>query len=410
MDFLPQWPFEVNTLFFFGFLLFCGALGGYVAHRRPWLPSITGFMLVGFIAGPNVLRLISYEGLAQTRIAVDVALALILYRLGLSLDLKQLARDRTLALIALTESTLTFAAVYFALGWLGLGALPAAVIATVAVSSSPAVLIHVAHELGAEGPVTERAMSLVALNNVIAFVAFAGLLPALYGTVSAPLPTMIGAPFYRLAGSALLGAAFGFALHLAARKTKAAHQYHLALVIGAVMMTLGSALFLNLSALFAPLVLGLVVRSLERPQLVSDMEFGPSFELFFIVLFVYAGANLHVSEMLEYWPAVMAFVLARSAAKWLGVGASSLALGLPARQSATTGLLLLPMAGLAIGLANTTVTLFPADGAIVSSIVLASVAILETIGPPIASRALRWSGDALAGTTGPDQPDKAPLA
>ena len=83
MEFLPVWPFPVNTLFFFGFLLFCGALGGYVAHRWPWIPSITGFMVVGLFAGPNVLGLISPEALAQSRIVVDVALALILYRLGL---------------------------------------------------------------------------------------------------------------------------------------------------------------------------------------------------------------------------------------------------------------------------------------------------------------------------------------
>ena len=395
MDFLPIWPFSLNTLFFFGVLLYCGALGGYFAHRWRWLPSITGFMVVGFIAGPNVLRLISYEGLAQTRAVVDVALALILYRLGLSLDIKRLRQDRAIILISLFESALTFATVYVALGFVGLAGLPAAVVATVAISSSPAVLIHVAHEMGASGPVTSRAMTLVALNNVIAFVAFAAVLPALYDSNSAPMSIIAGAPLYRLIGSAALGMVFGLALHVAARRMKAAGQYHLALVIGAVMMTVGAAMFLNLSALFAPLVLGLVVRSLEREQLVADLEFGPSFELFFIVLFVYAGANLHVAEIVQYWPAALVFVVARCAAKWIGVTGAGYALGADVKQASSAGLLLLPMAGLAIGLVNTTVSLFPASGVIVSSVVLAAVAILETLGPPIASRALRWSGDKL---------------
>ena len=61
MNFLPAWPLVSTALFFFGFLLFCGALDGYVAHRWPWLPSITGFMLVGLIAGPNVLDLACEE-------------------------------------------------------------------------------------------------------------------------------------------------------------------------------------------------------------------------------------------------------------------------------------------------------------------------------------------------------------
>lgn len=393
MEFLPHWPLSANTLFFFGFLLFCGALGGYVAHRWRWLPSITGFMVVGFVAGPNVLGVISEAGLEQSRIVVDVALALILYRLGLSIDTKRFAQDRQVVLVSLAESALTFAAVFFGLAQVGVTGLAAAVIATIAISSSPAVLIHVAHEMRASGPVTERAMLLVALNNVIAFIAFAAVLPALYGEANAPFSVMVGAPLYQVLGSGALGLAMGGLLHLAARKTKVAKQYQLALVIGAVMMTVGAALVLKLSALFAPLVLGMVVRSMERAKLIANIEFGSSFELFFIVLFVYAGANLHIAAIVDHWPAVLVFVGARAAAKWLGVGGSALLLGASARQAGSTGLLLLPMAGLAIGLVNTTLTLFPEKGALVGSVVLAAVALLETVGPPIAARALRWSGD-----------------
>ncbi|MEI2623166.1 MAG: cation:proton antiporter [Giesbergeria sp.] len=116
MEYLPAWPFSVNTLFFFGFLLFSGALGGYIAHRWRWLPSITGFMVVGFVAGPNVLGVISEAGLAQSRIVVDVALALILYRLGLSIDTKRIKQDRQVVLVSLAESALTFAASVFRAG------------------------------------------------------------------------------------------------------------------------------------------------------------------------------------------------------------------------------------------------------------------------------------------------------
>jgi len=401
MNFLPAWPLTANALFFFGFLLFCGALGGYMAHRWPWLPSITGFMLVGFLAGPNVLHLVSHEGLAGARVVIDIALGLILYRLGLSLDVRQLAHDRRLLLISLTECTLTFVVVYLTLDLVGVQGLPAAVIAAIAVSSSPAVLLHVSHELGARGPVTERAKSLVALNNVLAFLAFAALLPLMYNRTDASLVTVLGAPAYRVLGSAALGAGVGWALHHAARRTKSAPQYQLALVVGAVSLTLGLAMMFNLSPLFAPLVLGITVRGLERKDLVATLEFGPAFELFFITLFVYAGANLHVAEMVQYAPAAAVFVVGRSLAKWMGVGMSARLAGIPARQAGTTGLLLIPMAGLAIGLVNTTVTLFPADGAVVSSVVLAAVAVLETIGPPIASRALRWSGDQLGTQVAP---------
>ena len=384
-------------------LLFCGSIGGFLAHRLSWLPSITGFMLVGFLVGSSVMGLVSYDELSESRLVVDVSLGLILYRLGLSLDIKQLVRDKSLLCTSLVECVLTFAAVYYGLAWIGVVGLPAAVIAAVAISSSPSVLIHVAHELGASGPVTDRAQSLVALNNVIAFMVFAALLPGLYAEGNAPLETVIGAPLYSFLGSAALGGVAGVVLHYTARKFKSATQYHLALVIGAVMFTLGASMMLNLSPLFAPLVLGVVVRGIERKDLISGMEFGSAFELFFIALFVYAGANLHIAEMIQYAPAAGIFVLGRAAAKWFGVGATSLMFRLPVRQSTTTGLLLLPMAGLAIGLVNTTVTLFPQHGAVVSSIVLAAVAVMETLGPPIAARALRLSGDTLAGEDSPEE-------
>ena len=64
------------------------------------------------------------------------------------------------------------------------------------------------------------------------------------------------------------------------------------------------------------------------------------------------------------------------------------------KQALSTGLLLVPMAGLAIGLVQTTSGLTPVTGAQVSALVLTAVAVFETIGPPIAAMALRLSGDA----------------
>jgi len=351
-------------------------------------------MLVGLLAGPNGLNLFGFETLERAKIVIDIALALILYRLGLSIDLRAVLKDKALLVVSFVESGLTFAAVYFALTWFGVPKLPGAVIAAIAISSSPAVLIHVAHELGAEGITTDRSEALVALNNVFAFLVFAALLPLLYFENNAPLSTMVGGPAYQLLGSTLLGGLMGYALHRVASITKDASQYSLVLVVGAVSMTLGLAITFELSVLFAPLVLGTVVSSLEREDLLADMEFGPAFELFFVALFVYAGANLHLKEMLAFAPAALVFVGARSIAKWVGVAATGAMVGWSRTTNLNAGLVLLPMAGMAIGLANTTTAQFPYSGSVVASVVFAAVAIFETLGPPVVARALYWSGDA----------------
>ena len=393
MNFLPAWPPELNTLAVFGILLATGALGGFLAHRWPWLPSITGFMLVGVLIGPSGMNLLTAQVLSGAHVLVDIALGLILYRLGLSLDLGIIARAPRLLVTAVLESAATFAAVYLTLGHFGFSALPAALIAAISISSSPAVLIHVAHEDGASGPVTDASLSLVALNNVIAFLVFSALLPSLHSAADAPWQMIVYQPLYRLLGSIALATAVGHLLHFLARKTKEASQYHFALVAGAIMFTLGAATSLNLSTLFAPLVLGIVVKNLERKDLVSNLDFGEAFELFFIVLFVFAGANLHIAELVHYGWTALALVGARSLSKWLGAFAGGAAFGIPLRHAAASGLALLPMAGLAIGLVQTSERLFPGAAAPVTALVLAAVAVFEFPGPPLVGWALRFAGE-----------------
>ncbi len=405
MEFLPTWPLHFSPLIAFGMVLIIGAIGGFVAHRLSWLPSISGFLLVGFICGPSGLGILGEETIAESQILLDIALALILYRLGLSLDIKQLLRSRTLIVAALVESAATFFAVFFLLRFFALATPVAALIAAIAISSSPAVLLHVANEVNAEGPVTESTTALVALNNLISFVAFSAALPSLLYSSGSSWQTTILQPLYGFTGSLLIGGVFAYGLHFAVIKTKRASQYKLAFVIGALMTVIGLAYELKLSMLFAPLVVGVTVKSMERRALTSNLEFGAPFELFFIVLFVFAGARLHLHEIIEFAPLVLLLVAVRSIVKVLSATATLSIFSRSIRSNFASGLLLMPMAGLAIGLTQTSGNLFPAHAAAVDAIVLGAVAIFETIGPPIAAFALRFAGEAQA-----DQITGEPLA
>jgi Kef-type K+ transport system membrane component KefB len=405
MNYLPTWPLEMSPLIVFGLMLMIGALGGYLAHRISWLPSITGFMMVGFLSGPSVLGILRQETMNEARILIDVALALILYRLGLSLDLKLLRRTPYLLLTALLESAAAFGLVFYVLQFFDIPPLLAALVATITISSSPAVLLHVAHEVNAAGVVTESSKTLVALNNLIAFIAFSAVLPALHYDAGADWLTIVFEPSFRFSGSLLLGAGIGLCLHIIALKTHQASQYKLALVIGALMLAIGLAHALKLSMLFTPLVVGITVKSLEEKTVVSDLAFGPAFELFFILLFVFAGAGLHLDALIAVAPAVLALVLARTLAKTLGVTLMSALHRQPLRQGISSGLLLIPMAGLAIGLVQTLNSLFPQHASIISAIVLGAVTVFETIGPPIAAFAFRFAGESTPETdAAPSQP------
>ena len=413
ISFLPTLPLQLTPLIIFGLLLLFGAIGGYLAHRLTWLPSITGFMILGYFIGPSGLSLLSESAMTDSKIIISIALALILYRLGLSLDLRALSRKPALFVTALAESGVTFGGVFAILIAFDTPTSVAAMIAAIMISSSPAVLLHVAHEVGAKGPVTEMTKTLVALNNCISFIVFSALLPLFHYSVGNDWAEIVMQPIYRLFGSLILGVVLGIGLHQLALRLREAKQYTLAIVIGALTLAVGLSELFNLSGLVVPLAMGVTVATIEREYPVSHIEFGSAFELFFIVLFVYAGANLHLNELLASGTLVLAVVAGRVLAKVFSVSLMSPYQKVPIKSGISAGLLLIPMAGMAIGLTQTASDLFAAEANLIAVIVLGAVAIFETMGPPIAKLAFRLCRESddvrlpdLRNTTTSQHPDR----
>lgn len=394
-SFFPQeWP-ATNAMIVFGIMLAFGTLGGVLAARVRWLPTITGFMALGLIIGPQGLGMLSQSALDNARVLVDIALGLILFKLGATLHPWLALRNRALVITSLVETNMTFAAIICLMLLLGATPLLAILAAAIAVSSSPAVLIHVVSELRAEGPTVNAAEVLVAMNNVLAFVMFSMVLPLALRDAHVDLLTALLIPAYQMLGALVVGVVVAWVATRISKLTRR-HEAHFrfALVVGAVMLALGLAVALKVSSLFTALTLGVACRWLQGRTKLTRVEFGDGADLFFIILFVFAGASLHLSDLVEYAPVAAAYVIARTLAKCLSVYACGKAFGYTHKQSISGGLLLVPMAGLAIGLAQTTSNLLPELGAQVSALTLAAVAVFETIGPPLTAFALRFSGEA----------------
>ena len=232
------------------------------------------------------------------------------------------------------------------------------------------------------------------MNNVLAFVLYSLTLPLALHSARFEIEAAILVPAYRLLGAVAVALAIGWLVTRIARQTRH-HEEHLrfALVVGAVMLSIGLATALRVSTLFAALALGIACRWLQGKSRLTRVEFGGGGDVFFIILFVIAGANLHLGDLARYAPAALGFVLVRCLAKATAVYACGRAFGFPRRQSTAVGLMLLPMAGLAIGLVQTTAGMLPELGAQVSAVVLAAVAVFETLGPPLVAYALRLAGE-----------------
>ena len=394
MNFLPVWPLHFNDLLLFSLLLGAGILGGHLAGRTTFLPRITGYIAAGFLLGPSVSGLMTPELLVNARLFTDIALGLILYDLGRQMDFNTLRHDRRLLGMSLLESSLSFLLIFIALRMAGLNALNASMAAALGVSSSPAVILLVVRQFNAQGPITRSALNLVALNNILAFFMFLTVLPLLHFEHKAQTLTILLQPLYQLGVSLAIAYLLGKLTLWAAQRIGQRENVQFALTICTIIGAIGLARMLNVSSLLALLALGLLVNYLNRDARVLQFDFGYGGELFFLLLFVVSGANLHIEHLSKVGLLALLFVVARQIAKSASTYVVMRHAGVPAQSASMLGLVLAPMAGLAIGLSQMTSDLYPQFGRELQALVLAAVAILETIGPIATEFALKRSGEA----------------
>lgn len=392
-SFLPNWPFKGNDFLLFGAILLVGIVGGELAQRTGFLPRITGFVAIGFLLGPGVLGLLDASMLTDAKIFTDIALGLILFQLGMELDFKALRGDRVLIASSLMEASFSFLMIFLALTFFHVGKLHAALAAAIGISSSPAVVLLVVREFNAQGPVTRRALNHVAINNVLSFFTYTMLLPFLHYTQQAKWSTILIQPVYQAVVSLLLAWLLAHASIRIARLLGRNENLQFALLVGLIISAIGLSKIFNCSNLLTLLALGIMARNIDVGDELMKIEFGHGGEIFFVLLFVIAGANLHLKELASVGWAAFGFVTMRFIGKSAGLLVMTPFSSLSARHTALLGMTLVPMAGLAIGLTDETSSLYPEFARNLSAIILGSVAILETVGPILTEFALKRSGE-----------------
>lgn len=386
----------INLPTIFGFMLILGVIGGHAAHVTRFFPRITGYILIGLIFGPNMLGLLSNSLLADARIFSDIAIGLVLFQLGLQINIKNLYQNRSLLLTGVIESLVTFTLIFITLRYFHIGFLHAALAATIGASSSPALTLIMANKEGDIGLVTQRSLTLVAINNIIAFCGCMILLPMVNFSTksfSGALYAVIVEPVYRMIGPVILASVLGFVMLMLGRMIGRRESAQFSLLVGILIMTIGLAQMFDLSPIIAPLVLGVVITNFDKRDHLLEIELGYSGEIFFIILFVLTGAKLHIGSLISVGWIAAAFVLARLVGKFVPVFLLSRHHGLSHTQSYALALTLLPMAGMAIGLVNTTIDVSSSFAELLSAIILASVAIIEVITPLITMFALKKAGE-----------------
>jgi len=398
LSFLPDWPPAFPAAVAVAALALLAAAFGEVAARWLKAPRLLGYLAAGafFGAGGYVLRALNMEQLptATLQFSLELTAAIIAFDLGQRVSFGWLRRNPALLGASLLESGLTFAVVFSVLRWLEVAPLASALIATVSMSTSPAVVLAVTREARSQGQVTERVLLLTALNSIYAVVLTTLLLAWARVESRGLLDDYLLHPLYLIAGSLALAALGAHVLLLVAGFVGRDRAAQLTLMLAVVWIVFASALALRLSPLLASLACGAFARAFDRQRRFSGGDFGLVSALALMLFFALSAATVDLGVLLNAGLPALAVVLARSACKVTAVGLMAPLTGIVWRKGLLIGLGLLPMSAIALMLTQQVTQIDPQLGAQAGAVLLASVIVFQIVGALTLVYALRSSGEA----------------
>jgi Kef-type K+ transport system membrane component KefB len=389
----------MNELASVGLILLFALLAGHLV-KFIGVPEVTGYIVAGILAGPNVFGWITHRNVQTLEIFSHVALGLILFSVGGIFERRRLESiGRSIAIVTVFESLLTAVLVCLAMLLAGQPFIVAILLGAIAIETAAASTLMVVRECNASGPFTDVLTGVIGINNLVCLIAFstvaagidltrqAGGLADFYSIYAAAYPLV-----WQIVGSAALGFLVG--LLLASWSAQVVEKGEtLILLGGCVLLCVGVAELLELSPLVASLAVGATMVNLSPHSRRLFSALGQTDPPLYAIFFVIAGADLNLSLITSVGILGVLYLGGRILGKMGGAWLGGLLSGLNPAIRNRLGYGMLSQAGLAVGLTLTIATRFPELAPTVNTVVLASVVIFEVIGPLGARIALGQSGE-----------------
>ena len=382
------------------------------------LPDVTAYLVAGVLIGPYFLGSMHIDGLgfvsgqavSSLGLISEVALGFIAFSIGNEFRLEDLkATGRQAAVIgvfqALTATVLVDAALFVVHVLLPetLSLAQVITLGAIATATAPAATLMVVRQYKAKGPLTSLLLPIVALDDAVGLVVFAvsfGIAKTLVsGTVD--LVSILVNPVAEIAASLALGAVMGWLL-TQLEKLFQSNTNRLNMTIAFVFLTVSLSMLefrlgpvtVGFSSLLVCMMLGTVFCNLcplsGDLMGAADKWTAPLFALFFVI----SGAELEL-DVFSDWAIVCvgaAYILFRSAGKYLGAYVSAREMKCAPQICKYLGITLLPQAGVSLGMCATAMQLGE-QGNLIRNITLFSVLVYEMVGPLLTRQALTAAGD-----------------
>jgi Kef-type K+ transport system membrane component KefB len=394
--FLPQFPLDIPGAAAVALLVLVAIVLGELVASRLLLPRLLGYVAAGiaFAALGEAVGLPQAPAFAFLSTTAEIAAALILFDLGQRVSFGWVLRNPWLAAISLLECALTFVLVFIALRGFEVAALTAALVASIAMATSPAVMLAVVREVRAQGQVTERALLLTALNCILAVVVSTLLLAWAHVERREGLDEFVLQPLYLVFGSLLLAMLAARLLLVAARLIGRERYAQWLAVVASVALVVAAADALRLSPLLALLAFGAFARGVDRSRRLTAIDLGPLSAAAILLLITLSAAAVSAPAATFAWGPAVALIVMRLIAKTAASAALARVSGLTWRRGLWVGIALTPMAAFAVLLAGQIAAVDQQRAAEVQAIVMPAALALSILGTLLLAWALKKSGEA----------------
>ncbi|MBU1243421.1 cation:proton antiporter [Myxococcota bacterium] len=371
--------------------LFLGRL-----FARFHLPQVTGYLMAGLVLGPSLATLlhltplISKGQLQSLDFLTSLGLSLIMFSVGSHFSLTSLRKyGHRIFIASLVEAGMTFLLVFSSAALLGAGVLPALFLGIMALNTAPGATQMVMRELRSEGELSELALILIGMNNLLGIILFVIAYQFLLGSGTSAADSIA----WQIGGPAAAGLACGLVVSFWEQRLTRELERQIMLT-ALLMLLVWASVILRFNLLFSALVTGMTVINFSphEKRIFNDIHRidYPIYVLFFAL----AGTHLRLEALPSMGVVGLGYVGMRAIGKFFGnrIGATAGRFSRTIRQN--LGGAMLCQGAVAIGLAAIVANTWrDPRGLEVQNVILAAVLVFEVAGPIMARLTLVRAGE-----------------
>ena len=360
------------------------------------LPNVTGYLIAGLIAGPYCLKLYNSENLDALGVITNVALGFIAFSIGGEFKLSSLKQlGAKIFVITVFEAVGASVLVITVLVLFKFPLTLALVLGAIASATAPAATLMVVRQYKAQGPVTSTLLPVVAIDDAVCLMLFSilsSVAKSLESEGGFNLYQTILKPIIEIVLSLVIDFELGIILSIGTKFFKS-RANRISLVVTAVFLGVGISDKFGLSSLLLCMAIGAALANysaVSDPVMDGSERWTPPL---FMLFFVISGAQFNFSVLKTVGAVGVIYILMRSFGKYFGAMLGCKIAGTEKTVRKYLGITLLPQAGVAIGMAQLSLTVVPEYGEQIRAVVLCATLVYELVGPLLTKLALQKAGE-----------------